>query len=212
MEKFLTQKQAMDFLNVSRMTILSYEEKGLLSPVRTAGSHRRYLQSELEKLMGIDTQTSSKKNTQRAFIYARVSTKKQADAGNLERQVQRLQNYCNEQRFEIVQTYTEVASGINENRQQLHRMLKQIEKKEVQYVIVEYKDRLARFGYSYLESFCTSHGVTIIAIETKMEKSLNEEMVEDMISIITSFSARLYGQRGSRKIKNELKKMDIKQN
>jgi putative resolvase len=63
---------------------------------------------------------------------------------------------------------------------------------------------LARFGYNYLEAYCRSHGVEIITIEQQEKKELNEEMVEDLISIITSFSARLYGRRGSKKMKKTL--------
>lgn len=208
MNEFLTQKQAMKFLNISRMTILSYEEKGLLHPVRTVGSHRRYLKSELEQIMGISREMLVEKEVQTAFIYARVSTKKQADSGNLERQVQRLKHFCQEKGLDVVQIYSEVASGINENRQQLNRMLQQIQDKKVTYLVIEYKDRLARFGYTYLEQFCSSHGVTILSIENSIERSFNEEMVEDMISIITFFSARLYGQRGAKKIKKELEQLD----
>lgn len=193
------------------MTILSYEEKGILHPVRTAGSHRRYLKSELEKIVGISENILVEEIAQNAFIYARVSTKKQADSGNLERQIQRLTNYCIEQGFDVTQVYSEVASSINEDRQQLNRMLKQIQDKKVKYLVIEYKDRLARFGYAYLEHFCSSHGVKIIPIENNMERCLNGEMAEDIISIITSFSARLYGQRGAKKIKRELEKLDKKE-
>jgi len=206
---FLTQKQAMEFMNVSRMTILNYEKKGLLNPVRTLGSHRRYAKKELEQLMGIASNEADVLETDKAFIYARVSTKKQADSGNLDRQIERLKVFCNQNQYEIAQVYSEVASGTNENRQILHRMLTQIENRKVKYLVIEYKDRLARFGYAYLEHFCSSHGVTIIEVENKEEKSLNEEMVEDMISIITSFSARLYGQRGAKKIQEELNKLEI---
>jgi putative resolvase len=125
----------------------------------------------------------------------------------LDRQAQRLENYARDHNYTIVNVYQEVASGINENRQQLHRMLTRIQKREVGLIIIEYKDRLARFGYPYLEQYCLSHGVSIITMEQQEKKTMNEEMVQDMISIITSFSARLYGQRGARKMRQELRKL-----
>ena len=112
--------------------------------------------------------------------------------------------YAVNNKYNIKTLYKEVASGINEDRKELMKLLKEIENKEVNYLIVEYKDRLARFGYNYIEQYCKSYNVEIIVVEKKQEKNLNEEMVEDMISIITSFSARIYGRRGGRKVKETI--------
>jgi predicted site-specific integrase-resolvase len=206
MEQFLTQKQTLKYLNISRMTLLRYEEKGWVHPIRTIGAHRRYKKSELNRLVGVE-ETAATSSSSKAFLYARVSTKKQAQAGNLDRQVQRLIKYANENEYTVNGIYQEIASGINERRQQLYRMLNRIQKQEVEFLIIEYKDRLARLGYSYLEQYCLSHGVSIILMKQQEEQPLNEEMVQDMVSIITSFSARIYGQRGARKVKQELSKL-----
>ncbi|MCQ6278649.1 recombinase family protein [Bacillus sp. EB600] len=88
-------------------------------------------------------------------------------------------------------------------------LLSIIEKEPIQYLLVEYKDSLARFGYNYLETYCKSHGVEMITIEQQEKKELNEEMVEDLISIMTSFSARLYGRRGSKKVKKTLSELEM---
>jgi len=64
--------------------------------------------------------------------------------------------------------------------------------------LIEYKDRLARFGYKYLESYCKAFGVRIIEVEQQESEEPQEELLEDMISIVTSFSARIYGKRGGR--------------
>lgn len=201
---FLTQKQVMDKLNVTRPTILKWEDKGILNPIRLDGGHRRYKQTEIEKITGEITVPAGNIN---CIIYARVSTKKQKDSGNLERQIERLIEYAEKHNYNILEVYQEVASGINENRRELHRMLKKIEKDDVGIVLAEYKDRIARFGYEYIKKYCKSHKTKIELIEQQQEKSLNEEMVEDMISIITSFSARLYGQRGAKKVRYQLQKL-----
>lgn len=209
---FLTPKQVMKKFNITRPTLLKWEEKGILNPIRLDGGHRRYSQDEINKIFGsISVQENNKIN---CVIYARVSTKKQKDAGNLERQIERLVKYAKSKNYNIVEIYQEVASGINENRRELHRMLKRIENDDIQIVLSEYKDRIARFGYEYIERYCKSHKTKIELIEQQEEKPLNEEMVEDMISIITSFSGRLYGQKGAKNIKKAMKKMkiiDIKQ-
>lgn len=203
---FYTQKQACKYLNVSRMTILRWEEKGLLSPVRFNSGHRRYPKEQLDRLFDFEeTEVQTKKT---CVIYARVSTKKQEITGNLERQMQRLMEHASLNGYEVIGVFEEVASGINENRRQLNRLLQKVASGSVDIVLAEYKDRIARFGYSYIETFCKSHQTEIHLIENQEQRSLNEEMVEDMISIITSFSARLYGQRGARKIRKQMKSLD----
>ena len=94
--------------------------------------------------------------------------------------------------------YTEIASGLNENRQELTKLLKEAYQGNIDIIIIEYKDRLARFGYKYLEQYFLSHRVNIEVVETNEEKSPQEELVNDMIAIVTSFSARIYGKRGGR--------------
>jgi putative resolvase len=141
-------------------------------------------------------------------IYARVSTKKQEITGNLDRQVGRLTSFALDSRMSISHVIKEVASGINENRKGIKSLLSIIDKEPIHYLVIEYKDRLARFEYNYLEAYCRSRGVEIITIEQQEKKELNEEMVEDLISIMTSFSARLYGRRGSKKLKKTLLELD----
>jgi putative resolvase len=209
MSIFLSQKQAREFLNISRTTILHWEELGKIKVYKTSGGHRRYLKSDLEKLIGMEVEETNIPVKNNCVIYARVSTKKQEIAGNLERQIGRLTTFAIEHRMSISHVIKEVASGINENRKGIKALLSIIEKEPIQYLLVEYKDRLARFGYNYLETYCKSHGVEIITIEQQEKKELNEEMVEDLISIMTSFSARLYGRRGSKKIKKTLSELEM---
>ncbi len=193
--KLYTMKDVMEILNVTRMTLLSWEEKGKLHPVRTPGGRRRYLQEEIDILSG-----SAITNTEgKVFIYCRVSTKKQQDSGNLQRQKERLIGYCYDQGYQVSEVFQEVASGINESRKELSRMMKRLN--EVDKIVIEYPDRLARFGYKYLENHCTQTGVVIEVMERNELKGPDQEMVEDLIAIITSFSARLYGARGGRKVK-----------
>lgn len=145
-------------------------------------------------------------NSTAVAIYARVSTTKQKKSGNLERQQQRLETYAQKQGYQIIQVYKEVASGMNDRRRVLHRLLKHCRSNPpFQRVLIEYSDRLARFGYKYLESYFTACGMQLEILEepqtlnTTLLTGLNqEELVKDLIAIITSFSARLYGSRGAK--------------
>lgn len=208
MSIFLSQKQAREFLHISRMTILRWEELGQIKVYKTSGGHRRYLKSDLEKLIGMENVETEIKSKTVCVIYARVSTKKQEIAGNLDRQVGRLTSYALENKMSIAHVIKEVASGINENRKGIKSLFTILQEEPIQYLVIEYKDRLARFGYNYIEAYCHSHGVEIITMEQQVKKEINEEMVEDLISIMTSFSVRLYGKRGSKKIKKTLSELE----
>lgn len=98
--------------------------------------------------------------------------------------------------------YEEVASGLNDHRRELTKMFRNLS--EADFIVVEYENRLARFGYSYLKEFAASFNVAIEAVEKVGKLQPNEEMVNDLVSIVTCFSARLYGARGGRKIKKTL--------
>jgi len=200
--KLYTQAEAAERFSLSRRSLIRYEEDGLIEPVRTPGGQRRYPESELLRLYGLEKK--AKQNGDKAGLYSRVSTRKQAESGNLERQTQRLKEYAQVAGLDTVEVYEEIASGLNENRRQLRKLMKAIIAGKVNVVVVEYKDRLARFGYAYLELFCESHGARIEAIEEKASDDENEELVKDLISVVTSFSARIYGRRGGHKAKKEL--------
>jgi predicted site-specific integrase-resolvase len=158
-----------------------------------------FANGDLEKLKELENSSQEK-----VFIYSRVSTKKQADAGNLERQTDRLVKYCKDNNYEVVQIFSDTASGLNENRRKLNQMLNRLD--EVSKIIIEYPDRLARFGYKYIELHCKSKGVEIVVTEKSEAQSSHEELTTDLLSIITSFSARLYGSRGGKRVSDKLKK------
>lgn len=196
MEKLLTSHQAAKLLNVWPETLRRWEKEGKLKPLRTPGGHRRYKESQIKILLGEDQGANN--TSKNCIIYAGVSTTKQANAGNLNRQKERLTTYAVEKGYQVTSIYTEIASGLNENRRELTKLLKEAHKGNLDIIIIEYKNRLARFGYRYLEQYFLSHGVTIEVAETNEEKSPQEELVNDMIAIVTSFSAGIYGKRGGR--------------
>lgn len=125
-------------------------------------------------------------------IYSRVSnsSRRQTD---LVRQSERLEEYAIAKGWQIEKVIKEVGSGLNDTRSQLIQLLKNPPK----CILVEHKDRLTRFGFNYLEVLLGNQGTTIHVVNRDQKK--DNELLEDMAAIITSFVARLYGRRRSKK-------------
>jgi putative resolvase len=128
-------------------------------------------------------------------VYARCSTAKQKE--NLERQKDRLMKHAESQSYKYM-VIDEIASGINEKRKGLHKLLNLAFQGKVERVLIEYKDRIARFGYEYLDVIFKNLGIKVEIMDTK-ERKYEEELAEDIMKILTCYSARYYGARGGRK-------------
>jgi predicted site-specific integrase-resolvase len=176
---------------VSSKTIKKWESEGKLRTVRTQGNQRRIPESEILRLLNIEQEKPKK-----VIAYARCSTQKQRD--NLERQIERLRQYCETNKHDY-EVYSEIASGLNDNRRQLLKIINRVSQGDISEVVIEYKDRLTRFGFKFFVEFFNIYGTKITVIEDTTAKELEEELVSDLISLVTSHSARLYGRRGGRK-------------
>ena len=204
MSKLISVAQASEMLGVTVKTLKIWANQDKIKSYRTAGMHRRFRISDIEKFLGDGIEPI--KSNKDVFVYCRVSTKKQADSGNLERQKERLVEYSKERSYNILHIYEEVASGLNDNRRELLKMFNRIE--EASCVVVEYTDRLARFGFNYLKEFAKYNGVEIEAVEQKEKLGQNEEMANDLISIVMCFSASLYGASGGKKLKKVIAELE----
>lgn len=188
--------RAADLLGVCIDTLREWDKAGTLVPVKTKGGHRRYLLSDIEKIRG--EYVEQKKNDQvRVAVYARVSSHEQKTKGDLERQVGRVSKYCAEKGYHVVETFDEVGSGMNEDRAKLKRLFKLVEAHKIDKVIVEHKDRLARFMVGFLHDFFASHDVEIEWMSEILGKSYEQELVEDILSLMSSFSNKIYGKRSA---------------
>jgi len=182
---------------ISKTTLHRWLRDGILTDHRTVGKHRRYDSAEIEELLAIsDGMTITEKDV---ALYARVSTRRQAD--NLIRQHERLIEACGDRGYRIVLDCSEIASGLNDNRRQFFKVIDAACKGEVKRVVVEHRDRLTRFGYKTIERFFNGVGCTVEVLEQAEGKDEHEELVEDILTIIVSFSGRIYGKRGGRKRK-----------
>lgn len=199
----LKAKEIQEKYRIHHDSLLNWEREGKIEPRRTAGGHRRWLEQDIQDLLKI----KEEKQVKRYAIYARCSTQKQKE--NLERQTERLRKHCQDKGYKDVKEYSEIGSGLNDNRRQLHKLIDAVLKGEVNHIVVEYKDRLARYGFKFLMRFFKGLGCEIEYLEEKATKDDNEELVQDVLSLFTCFSARLYGKRGGRPKGSKNKKKEL---
>lgn len=142
-------------------------------------------------IVDFDPRTSIN-TTSKCAIYARVSSAENKD--NLERQAERLTNYAMAKGYTVQHVVKEVGSGLNDNRRKLEKLLKQ---DDYQFLVVEHKDRLGRFGTHYIDVLLSRCGVTLEIVNLAQDG--RDELMTDLVAIITSFAARLYGQRRAKR-------------
>lgn len=165
--------------------------QGKVKAVRV-GKEFRVPEDEVKRLLG-------EKEVNTAVIYARVSSSDQKR--DLERQIEYLKEYCSAKGYKVIDILTDVASGLNEKRKGLKKLFEYVVNGKVNVVVISYKDRLTRFGFKYLEEFFSSHGVRIEVVFGEEPKDLQQELVEDLTAIVTSFAGRPYGMRSRKKRK-----------
>ncbi len=200
--------KAAKILGVSIPTLRRWEKKGKLFSLRSFGNHRRYPHLIIDKYINGEPMPKNKKelhkifqekkdseilNARKAIIYARVSSYKQAKEGNLERQIHRIRQEA--QLPKNTRIIAEYGSGLNTDRKGLNRLLRMVEKNECSDIYIEYKDRLTRFGYKFLERYCRYFNVTIHPISNNDKKSPAEELSEDIMALLICFSGKLYSKR-----------------
>lgn len=139
------------------------------------------------------------------LVYVRVSTHKQKERGDLQRQVQRVSEFAAFQNPVNLCVIEDVGSGLNDGRKGLTKLLTLVMQDKVGRIFVNYKDRLTCFGFNYIKLLCDFHNTQIIVVSSEMDnKTVSEELAEDIIAIIHSFSGKLYGLR--RTVKDSIDK------
>lgn len=198
-EKLYRMAEAARLLDVHPNTIRRWEATGQLRCEWTpGGKERRIPESEIRRLMGVSG------NDDAVALYGRVSGHGQKD--DLQRQVASLEAAFSA-KFSQTYTFTDIGSGLNPRRKGLWQMLELVRARRIRAVGLTYKDRLTRFGFEYLEVLLEAYGVEILVLHPDEDQSLRhrrQELVGDMLALVTSFAGRLYGRR-SHKVK-EIKK------
>lgn len=181
-------------IGVTTTTLRNWHKEGKLIPSKiTDGGTRYYSEEQLNIYLGV-----CKKNEKITVGYCRVSSNKQKD--DLNRQIENMKIYLNSQGkpYEIIE---DVGSGINYNKKGLNKLIQMIIAHRVEKIVVLYKDRLLRFGFELINSIAKLNNCTIEIIDNS-HKTEEQELVEDLVQIITVFSCRLQGKRA-----NKAKKM-----
>jgi len=204
-ERLLGPGKTAELLGVHISTLRRWDEDGTLEAVRTPGGWRKYRLSDIERFQGRESPEREKQEI-RAVAYCRVSSHDQKQKGDLERQSDRVVAHVARQGYKLVDALEEVGSGMSDTRPKLHRLFKLVGDHEVDVVVVEHKDRLCRFNFGFLQAYFQSHGVEVEWIEDVLGRSYEEELVEDMLSLMSSFSARIYGKRSAENRRKKRKK------
>jgi len=185
--------QVSTLLNVHPQTLRRWEREGKITPSRTANGQRRYKVEDIESLGMHKSKGKSK------VIYCRVSSRKQSE--DLKRQTKFMQSI-----FPNHEVISDISSGVNFKRPGLQSILERLCKGDLDELAIAYKDRLCRIGFEIFEKLAEIFGCKIIVVNN-IDASPEEELVEDLIAITTSFSARMHGLRkyGRKMRKNLLK-------
>jgi len=191
-ERLLRPKEACQRLGISYPTLARWVREGKIRAVRTAGGKYRIPESEVMRI----AEGAPISKEVRAVIYSRVSP---SQRGDLEGQIQYLRQYCSSRDYRVVDVLSDVASGLRADREGLLRLLDYVVNRQVDVVVVTYRDRLTRFGLEYLEFFFRQYGVKVEAALGEEPKDSHQELLEDLVEVVNSFAGRLYGLRGRRK-------------
>ena len=196
-------KEIASMLGVTTITLKNWESSGKIEFSRTPTNIRFLFRDQLINVLDKQGLYFNDTNlTKKDVIYARVSSHDQKTHGDLDRQIQFLINENSD--LQNVLVLSEVGSGLNDKRKKLQQLIKMVMNDEVNRVFVTYRDRLTRFGFHYLETVFNAKGVEIVVVKQSAEEtSVEKELMNDMMSLIASFSGKLYGMRSKT---NNLKK------
>lgn len=192
--KHITNYKPKDFaeiLNVSVKTLQRWDREGILVAKRTPTDRRYYTYDQYLEYKGINDNTERK-----IVLYVRVSTNGQKD--DLLNQKQFLLNFTSSKGIIVNETIEDIGSGLNYNRKKWNKLIEECMENKIDSIIVTHKDRFIRFGFDWFERFLAKFNVKIIVVNNEL-LSPQEELVQDIISILHVFSCRIYGLRKYKK-------------
>ena len=173
-------------MGVSVKILQRWDREGILKATCTPTDRRYYTYDQYLQFKGINTENDNRQTV----IYARVSARNQKD--DLQNQVSFLRQFCNAKGIIADQCIEDYGSGLNYNRKKWNQLLDEVMEQKIKTIIVTHKDRFIRFGYDWFEKFCMKFHTTIVVVNNE-ELSPQEELMQDIVSILHVFSCRLYG-------------------
>lgn len=194
--EYITPKEASQLLSVHVATLRKWADQGKIDYIRITNGDRRYKKQDVLRIAGIE-----ENNDRKNVFYVRSSNGREE---LLETQVNLLENkYGSPDKV-----YRDKASGLNEKRRGLQSLLNSVQKDEIGTIYITAKDRLTRFGYSYIERLCSIYGTNIVILNPPQDKSAHEELIEDFLSLLASFSGKYYKLRGNENKRKFLEKIN----
>jgi len=181
----LKSKEVLRLLQISRVTLTRYVKSGRVRVKKLPNGYYDYNEDDVYKLIG-------KEYSRKNVIYARVSTNKQKN--DLQNQIDNIRQFMSANGIVVDEVYSDIASGMNLDRKGFLKLLEDIEDNKIAKVYITYKDRLARLSYELVERLFSKHNVEIKTIynDTKTDE---QELFEDLMSVIHSFSMKMYSKR-----------------
>ena len=191
-------KDVLKILNITRPTLTKYVKENKIKVDSVINGQYVYNDESVYSLIGLKKEKQNRLNV----IYARVSNPPKK---YLDEQLKRLINFCSEKGITVDKEYFDIKSGMNFERDQFKDLIQEIVKGNIELIVIENKDRLCRFGFDLFNEFCKYFKTKIIVVNDLSEKNFEQELTEDLISIIHYFSMKSYSHRRKlNKIKKEL--------
>ena len=192
MERYLTPSEVAEIFGMSRSGVIKWIREGKIKAVEINGRWR-IPYSEIERLL------SGGGRVKQVAVYARVSPTQKDD---LERQLVALREWVRKTLGEVSAIEVkDIGSGLKEDRRGLKKLIELAKKRQIDTVVVAYKDRLTRFGFEYLVELFKAYGVNVIVAFQEEPKDYMQELVEDFVEIVKSFASRIYGHKYEKVIK-----------
>lgn len=188
---YVTSKEIKQLFHISAVTLMNWKNTGKIQYKKLSDKKILYDIDSIDKSVDNETQKLNTKNV----IYVRVSTSGQKE--DLNNQIEVIKNYMLNNGIKPDNIYSDIASGMNENRKQFNNLLEQIFKREINTVYITFKDRLSRFGFNYFKQIFNYFGTNIVILDEQEEtnKTYQQELMEDLLTIIHTYSMKLYTNR-----------------
>ena len=193
-KRYYSTGEVAKLLGVVPMTIMRWDKKGKIKFSRT-DTNRRVISREdlIDFLKQQHIYLDLPDNNKMDIVYARVSTREQVENGDLDRQVLSIIEQVPNLNNPLI--LKEQGSGLNLNRKNINKMLDLVMEDKVNRIFITYKERLSIFGYETIEKICKKHDVDTIVLNGNKEKSIEQELIEDMMMLLSSFSGKMYKLR-----------------
>jgi len=192
MKTMYSPKEFGELIGKSVITLQKWDRKGILKAHRSPTNRRYYTHEQYLTYRGLVAQEQGL-----TIAYSRVSGV--AQKPDLVKQVKALEVYCNQHTIKVDEWMQDIGSGLNYKRKQFNRLMEMVELGQVRRIVLAHRDRLVRFGYGYFETFCERHHTDLVVIDGET-LSPEQELVQDLVAILTVFSARLHGLGSYKKV------------